>query len=747
MSESIVHSSERAVRNSTRALCLMLACAAFVLAAERSDGAVTVRVVPGDDRPGVPALRLLLYPADSAASKDDPRLRERALEGTSITLAEEPGSRWRASVVSPGWWSETVTLEFPPEPETRIVDIRLWPAATIRGRLAVPADDPAPTTLRVHAESPPDPERPPKIARGAAFDCSLGADRAWSCSAPAAVLDLVVRVDGYAPIYRWNVTLTPESTVDVGELRLERGASVTAWLDRDSRAQLEEAAAATLTRMVSEEASQTAARLRAPVAHATFDDEGLVQLVGLPAGTYVLTVTAKGFAAARAFPIEVFAGKETALRKSITLLRPMTLTFALRPPRDPAGKPWEIEVRRMNDFGTGSDPDGSIRRTADDEGRVVIADQAPGAFRIAVSDGARNVLVRRHLDVRDGADGEIPIDVPVKQVRGTVHFGDDPLRATLWFGGRNAAVSVRLDSDAEGAFAGSLPASGTWTVEVTSHAPKIDTIMTVDIGAEDEDVEIRIPDTTIRGVVADPAGGAAVLEVTAEAWGRPVTIRADAERRFVFRGLPEGTIRLRARDLRTGRSSATVETITAAGESREGVVLTLISTEQVAGRLMSGGRPVIGARINISPITTSGAAPQVRILSDEHGAFAADVPVTATRLRVVVSAPGRAFQVFELPVADAPLLLEIAAVGGTLDLSWPAGSFPHIAGNGVPLALPDLIAWSQRHGSFWQDGHLRVPNVAPGHYQLCIAAAGAKQPTCRDGVVAPAGTLTLAIPR
>src|SRR5437763_1521570 len=168
-----------------------------------------------------------------------------------------------------------------------------------------------------------------------------------------------------------------------------------------------------LTRLISTDASQTTARLSAAVAEATFNSRGAVQLVSLPAGTYVLTVSAKGFAPARAFPLEVFAGSETALRKPVKLEPPMSVRLAVRPQKDPNGEPWLVELRRINDFSTGFDIQPPVHTRVDGKGVVEVANQAPGSFQATISDHGGSVFVRRDLDLRERSTGETVIDVPL----------------------------------------------------------------------------------------------------------------------------------------------------------------------------------------------------------------------------------------------------------------------------------------------------------------------------------------------
>ena len=692
--------------------------------------------------------RALLSSVTEHDASGEPLKREIAVRGESFTIDEAPGSRWNVSLEAPEYWAASAVLEMPPAGEAAIRDIPIWRTTSVRGRLVVPENHPGPNLVTLAVESPPEPAKSPEIARGTKFDCAVANDRTWSCEVPAANLDIVLRTKGYTPVYRWGLALSPKVPADWGDVRLQKGASVLAWLDSDSAAHLEGPATAVLTRMIAPEPSQTTARLGAPVAEGTFNSRGAVQLVSVPAGSYILTVSAKGFAPARAFPIEVYAASETVLRKPVRLERPITVRLSIRPPKDPGGRAWRIELLRLNDFGQGADVERAVRTRVDAEGAVEIGGQTPGSFMAMVSDENGSVFARRNLDLRAYEGSGTVIDVPLVSVRGKVLLGDAPLPSDLWFGGRNATVSVKLSADENGHFEGSLPRAGDWTVQISGRAPKLETVLSVTVAADD-DLVVRIPDTRVSGRVVDPEGGPVdQVEVEANALGRIAVIRALPDGTFAFRGLAETTVAFRARDLRTGRYTSSLETIVKADEPRNGIVLHLEREREISGRVLSRGVPVIGARVTVMAFIDSLDHPQLRAISDEQGNFRLAVAAATRRATIVVGAPGKTLQNYELPLTEAPLILELEPVGGTLTLVWPKEGFPLVTRAGVLLMVPDLAVWAMGQGEVWREHSLRVPNVAPGQYRLCNqippkSKDGKAAPQCRDGVLAPGGTLTL----
>jgi hypothetical protein len=727
-----------------------LLCAVFLATfALEGDAAVELRPVVRNTSAAAPHGVIVLrhIPDAQTGDKESPK-REVAFTGDPVIIDEAPGSRWDVSMEAAGYWSPLVMVTMPQTGQSRAEQIPIWKTTTLHGRLRVPAKDAAPKVMTLAVESPPQPSKRPEIGRGTRFDCDLAEEGAWTCTVPATTLDVAIRIKGYAPVYRWGVALTPEKSGDLGEMQLQKGASVLAWLDPDTAKLLTASARATLTRMIRPDASLTTARLGAPVGEAAFDSRGAAQLVGLPPGTYVLTVTAKGFAPARAFPIEVFAGSETALRKPMTLERPMTIRVTVRPPKDPSGAPWLVGLRRGNDFGTGYDPQAPVRVGVNERGLVEVPDQAPGSFQATISDHTGSVYVRRDLDLHDPNRADTVIDVPIVAVRGKILLGDVPLPSDLWFGGRHGSVSVKLTANEDGAFDGALPKDGEWTVEVAGRSPKLETVTHVSVGSDD--LLIRIPDTIVKGLVVDPDRGPVDrIEVSADAAGRSAVVRANSDGTFVFRGLPEETVNFRAVDLRTGRHSKDVQASLKAGDPSDVIRLRIEPDHPVTGYVLSRGAPVIGARVTAMAFIGASSIPQVRAVSNEQGAFDLQLPEAAQHAWIVVGAAGRTLQSYDVALAGEPLTLELEPVGGSLILSWPQGNLPNVARAGVPLMLPDLTGWARAQGQVLEGQHLRVPNVAPGPYRACTMVPvkksdGARPETrCTEGVLAPGGTLTL----
>jgi len=123
-----------------------------------------------------------------------------------------------------------------------------------------------------------------------------------------------------------------------------------------------------------------------------------------------------------------------------------------------------------------------------------------------------------------------------------------------------------------------------------------------------------------------------------------------------------------------------------------------------------------------------------------------DVAVTdqSVRLLVVIGAPNRTLQTFDVPAAAEELQYEVASRGGTLDLRFgtSADASFMLTRNGVEVPFPSLLSWVIAHGAPIEDqNNLRVMDLAPGQYRAC---GGSGQ--CVDGVLAPGATLELRVP-
>ena len=345
----------------------------------------------------------------------------------------------------------------------------------------------------------------PEIARGTTFECPLAGDGTWTCELPAATLDLAVGQKGFTPTYLWGVKVSAENPVSVGAILMRRGASFTAWLDRDTMKALKHPARARLVRLVSPEATQMISRLSTPVAEGTFDGRGSVQLAPLPPGVYVLEVVAAGFATTRVPHVEIFEGGESTLRRPIELRPPLEVVVTVEPAAAADGQAWDVELRRENDFVTGAEPVPPIRGRVNAMGELHAPEVEPGTFTVVVRDRAGNRVFNRSYSVQSDAENAIHIKLDQHEVKGTVYLGDSPLKAVIWFGGEQSSERIAMQSDDDGKFSGTLPRRGDWRADVVWGDPTLRAQTDVSVPATGE-VVVRLPDNRVRGVVKDERG-------------------------------------------------------------------------------------------------------------------------------------------------------------------------------------------------------------------------------------------------
>jgi hypothetical protein len=678
------------------------------------------------------------------SATDPVKRRDVVAKNGVVQLTGDAGAIWELQFAGDGWWSPTRTITYPAADATEQQTLPLWRTGVIKGRLTLGDKDiELPKSITLTVESPPQPASPPEIARGTTFDCPVASGGSWSCRIPATTLDLVLRQKGITPHYRWGISVSTTEPKDLGTFVLKRGASFTAWLDRASAKKLKRPARARLVRSVTPLGGETSARLSVPVAEAPFSAQGAVQLAPLPAGIYVLEVSADGFATARVSPVEIYRGSESVFRKPIELYPPITVAVSVDPPADPAGKPWRVSWQRNNDFVSGADPFPMFDAAVDKEGTVQIAGQEPGTFFLHVLNTAGDRIAVRSLVIRDETDAVIRVNVASHDVKGTLRLGGEPLAATLWFGSRFGAERVKMTSSAEGAFKGALPRRGKWALDVESSELSLMTMADVTVPDDDEPLDIDLPDTTLSGWVVGSDGQRLTRGSVAVRTGvRTIEPRLAADGSFSLRALAPGVVHLIATDRRTGETSSGIDVPLSEGENRAGVELRIDARKGVVGTVMSRGQPVIGASVSGLGLDV-GTQIIGSTATDVTGRFVLYIAERAKRARFTVAAPGRTLQTFDVVLTPTPLALELEPVGGVIELAT-SGPF-RLSRNGMTISISAITDWMSGHGDPLSDlSVMHIPDLAPGHYEVC--STGSPTPACVGGELAPGGTLRLVVP-
>jgi hypothetical protein len=365
------------------------------------------------------------------------------------------------------------------------------------------------------------------------------------------------------------------------------------------------------------------------------------------------------------------------------------------------------------------------------------------------------------------------VEIDLLTVAGEVRLGDDPLGATLWFGGKSGAVHSRMSSDSEGLFEGTLPRDGSWKVEVESEEEGVHTTVRVEVEADDEgeaEVRIDLPATELHGRVTrygSPMPGAVVFLETAV---DTLTAVTDRDGEYRFRAVPEGLNALHAQH-RDGSSTVASDTLTVT--LHEGVTLGPLELElkehrTIAGTVVSPRGPVVGASLELAQLIPRSLF-RTHARTDLDGRFSIEVPEEAEVVQAIVSPPGAALTAFTIQKGGSSPVLFVDDLGGRLVLEMPAPA-TELQGkdlqllvfqDGLLLPISTLLPWARSHGgSFDVSGPLTVNDLATGSYQICLVPrtaglAALQQPatvwasglgSCDQGILTPGAELLLAPP-
>lgn len=664
-------------------------------------------------------------------------VRRVSLGASTNQITEQPGSEWQMSLEAKGFWALPQRVVFPKGDGHSQFAMAVWRTGTLKGQVKLPDPQPvAPVSVKLVVSSRPEPRVQPEIPRGTAFDCSTEKSGQWTCTVPAALLDVSVRVEGYAPFHKWDVKVPADGVIDLGAIKLQKGASVVAWLDSGFARRVEVPVRALLHYDAAPGASATSMRLAFPVAEGVFNKKGVVQLAPIAPGRYILETQAKGYATDR-IPMQLFAGKETTPRRSIDLLPSLSVRLLIQPALGPNGIPWRVELWRKTASGSGSQDAGS--GTASRDGVFNATDQSEGPIHVYLKDSKQNILASRDIAITSGI-GDYIVRVEVRPISGTVTIGDSPLpSANLLFGGSGGAEKVRASTDGDGHFTVTLPRRGKWIVDVDAPKDAVAASTEVTIEKDKDQVDISLPSTEVSGWVRGADGNRSQSSrVTLFSGGRPMTRTTDGDGTFQFRGVQPGSAHLGARDPRTHDYSKETELNVPDDGRMENIELVLESVTSLKGVIRSNGDAVVGALVHGFAFL-GGSARQEQATTDLQGGFSLDIPASATEAVIIVSSPGRTLDSFSVSTQqDTPVALDLAPHGGTLRLRWAPGALPlQFAFNDHFLASTDAFLWARAQGARIDDGSGEIPNVAPGKYRFCSAGH------CAEGLLAVGGQLEL----
>jgi hypothetical protein len=669
-----------------------------------------------------------------------------------VTFMVPERTMWAMSAQLPGWWAAPVALDV--QDHDVEVAVPLVPTGIVTGRLVAPVDVARPASLSVVVDVPPGARTLPGPA-SAESPCSIAGDSRFSCELPIGTLDLSFRPDAHVPFYRWGVKVTPGASTDLGSFTLSEGSAVSGFVTL-SRKNLEPGKGKVQLFLDAAGGGATASRLRRPVAQVAPAKNGFFQLTNVPPGRYVLLASYPGFAEAVVSPVQVYEHVEAKLRRPIELQPPAALTLRIHPETDYDGNVWSARVMRASLITNGYDTAPIFEGPATD-GAVVLREQPGGRYQVTIADAAGNPFLAEELTTAGAGDETHDFSVEFVKIVGTIQRGENPLAATIWFGGRFGDKHVVVRSDDEGHFTGVLPHSGPWRVTVASAG--IDTVVSTKVAKTEDgtpsEVVLEIPSNHVEGIVVDGTGKPlrnALVRLNTDS-EFTVARQTDDRGAFAFDGVAPGpfTLTAEAGSASAPQSSAPHAASVGADQSIDGIVLKVRNGRTIRARVVSPSGPVIGADISVYPTNGPENPPQTTATTGFDGTFEATVAEGYDRALMTVQAPGYALRVFDAAVDGRAVTLNVQQAGGTLRITAPEDVNGLVVfQDGRFLSTANLIRWALRRGEPFVDGHtFRVGDVAPARYRVCTMKPGrsslAAVTRCAEGFLPPYGDLHLTI--
>ncbi len=710
--------------------------------------ALVVKVISAT--PGAPAVATLEQPLASRGP-------------TPLTL---PAGDWWVVVEGPDAWALYQRAQLGPEGAQLRVPV--WPGGRVEGTLRMPPGEPLPPEVKLRfALAPGDPTAEARRPEPALLRCKvLPEGKRFECRVPAFTLDLGLRAEGYATHHRWDLPVPHGQVVKVGELTLEKGASVVGWVATEDGSALSPSATATLEPAGLATPLETAPPARSELVRrkAPIHERGFFHFDGVAPGEYVVTARQEPFGPASA-TVRVLENLEAELAGPLLLAKPETLALEIHPPQDPSGFPWRVLVHKSDRRRNRGERVREVELPPDGFGRIEGLPR--GSYLVKVLGSTSKTWALEPVEL--GTD-PMPVSLTLEpvEVRGRVLLGGEPAVAQVYFGGRWGGVQMDLSSDEEGRFSGLLPRPGEWDVDVDAKEPKVKVslgkvLVEPEPGKAFAEVTLELPDTRLALLVVDESDRPVERALVTVDPVDPIAIPGASQERtdegglLELRGLAEGPYFATASG-REGSSSDHVPVSVREGGAAPPVKLKLRRLRRLRVRVEGPGGPIPGARLLVFPAGAAFASGPLP-LTEANGEAELQLQPGSGWVDTLVHAPGLAAALGRraLPDEGAPLVLQLSREGGTLLLgaSVPSNGLRPTAvllhgGMATPWsALPVVI--SEARGSGVLGERLSLPLIEPGSYALCPVAPGTPLPSephagCASGVLAPGGTLELALP-
>lgn len=693
--------------------------------------------------------------------------REVALvDGRGKLLVELQGSgALTAEATASGFWCPKLKLTEPPQEPVELV---LWPAAEVEGRVLTADEDYAPDAVRLTLKQVPVlPTGSPEQPEEAEVECAIDDHKvSGGCTVPAGRWHLRIKATGFVTVHRWNLAVDRGKTVDLGGITLQRGASVFGRVVTGDGAPLSAKAVVELRPMVTRGVigSELAEELKALAEEVEVNEWGYFQLEAVSPRTYQLTARDTGYAPTVLRPLPIHAREQLELREPITLEPALILRVIVSPPQGPDGQSMTIGAFDGAVLSAGE----TVARGPTRDGEWESPPLPAGPYLIQVSDQGGRQLAFQEFEL-SRAETTLRVELEYVPISGKVVSDDEPLSAALTFNAEGSHEGPTVESDDEGRFELVLPRPGKWLVDVRDEEDGID-CRRIEVEPEQSDeVVIEVPATRIAGEVCHTdltAAAGARVELIATLGERKASIyqdRTDGEGHFELKGVRPGTYRVEASKGRLHSGIAVVEV--AESQPTPPITLVLCDSWVVKGKVVSAAGPVPAASIWPLPFTGQGAWAVTgveQITSEIDGSFAVPVPDSTGMVLLITMAPGFALNAHPVPrpeegSPEEDLLVRLAPPGGTLQLAWPSQQGVVIV-NGVPMPQSLLTQWAFLNGSPpHRPQPLVVPAMPAGEYWYCdltfdeanAVTTGRAVPTvdrCSRGFLREGDSLTLSAP-
>ncbi len=743
-------------------------------------------------------LRLLVRAGDVPTTGEARAERWMGMEPKAVPIVPEPASGGLALSIPSGChedWLYTVRLgdqvsaavpaEGCAEPARPVA---LFPAAELRGRIRQPVGTPRPAQMEFAARRCAELPGGPELGVGR-FPIALERDGRWRSAVPAGCVHLRFEASGFAPVAFASLGLGRGGSRDLGTVELAPGGSLLARIvDSETGRAASAIAAVLLSASGLPEGVEAMLAGRSPVAEAeaSVDEQGWLQLRGVKPGSYSLVASGAG-GRLLVSPLFAVAAGEELLLPDLELPAPATalLSVAAGSEALPEGATLELAASYLP-AGCRWAPVPRFRQALKVGEPLDLSGLPPGHWRFEAvllpSGGGRYTAGKVETDLAPASFTALELPLGGRLYRGVVRFRGSPLAASVklrpWAAG---AAQAQAQSDREGRFTVLLSQPGVYQASVWAGESALGvTVPRVLFDDPDEEVELRLPEGAVSGVVVDHedrsmaevwvfADGIESLLSGEEA--RPslsslgASARTDAAGHFELVGLAAGDWELRATLGRNRPASRKLDVKLGEDEVVPGLRLVIEEGRTLTLEARLGGRPAAGVLGSALFVAADGSVlGQVAGFStDLEGKYRFEAPPGEIVYVLLHFQPASApVTAFRLPFA-AELVVELPPLGGNVELTLPPrellGVDPSLLvllhENGASIPLGRLRTASEKPAADGS-GIVGLPALAPGRWRLValdaatdwqyLAAGHAAGRVIESFDLVPGGQVHLALP-